>query len=78
MVSCFLDGYTLEEAIERKELYFVNLSILEQVSCPEGRYVSDIFIQTNFHIFMRFERDLIAFTGCAKKLFFNTDVMLKF
>ena len=40
MVSCFLEGVTLEEVIERKEIYISNLSQLEQVSCPEGRYVS--------------------------------------
>ena len=43
MVSCFLEGVTLEEAIERKDIYISNLSQLEGISCPDGRYVSILF-----------------------------------
>uniref|UniRef100_T2MH56 Arachidonate 5-lipoxygenase n=1 Tax=Hydra vulgaris TaxID=6087 RepID=T2MH56_HYDVU len=39
MVSQFLDGFTLEETIEKKQLFIVNLAILENLILENGRTV---------------------------------------
>lgn len=40
MVKPFLDGLTLEEAMEKKKIYIVNLKRLSDVMCRFNRVVS--------------------------------------
>ena len=61
MVSCFLQGVTLEEAIKRKYIYISNyLSQLEGISCPEGRYVS-ILLSCLFSLYFLNNTTNVAF-----------------
>ena len=40
MVAPFIDGLTIQEAIEKKILYVVDLSILDGIKCKNDRTVS--------------------------------------
>ena len=40
MVAPFIDDFTLQEAIEKKLLYIVDLSILDGIKCKNDRTVS--------------------------------------
>lgn len=40
MVAPFIDGLTIQEAIEKKILYIVDLSILDGIKCKNDRTVS--------------------------------------
>ncbi len=40
MVEPFLDGMTLDEAVDSKSVYMVDLKVLDKIECPGGRVVS--------------------------------------
>ena len=47
MVEPFLEGFTLEEAMEHRKIYIVDLKVLENLCCKNERKVSSNFYYSN-------------------------------